>query len=262
MGTLTFEEIKADAIDPSIPAIEYDHVSKEYEKGSGVLALDDLTLSIQQGEFVMLVGSSGGGKTTMMKMVNGLIEPTSGVVKVAGHNVQDFDLINLRRHIGYSIQGSVLFPHMSVANNIAYVMKLEKADKAFIKERVHTLIEMVGLDDSYLKKFPHELSGGQQQRVGIARALANQPRLLLMDEPFGAVDTITRTSLQDEILHIYRETGVTIVFVTHDVGEALKLGTKLCVLDKGKVEQFDSPEALVNNPATPYVERLMAGHRL
>lgn len=150
---------------------------------------------------------------------------------------------------------------MTVANNIAYVMKLEKADKTLIKERVHSLIEMVGLDDSYLKKFPHELSGGQQQRVGIARALANHPRLLLMDEPFGAVDTITRSSLQDEILHIYKEMGVTIVFVTHDVGEALKLGTKLCVLDKGKLQQFETPEEVLNHPATPYVERLMAGHR-
>lgn len=261
MGNLTFNDIKSDVADSSIPAIEYVHVSKEFNKGSGVLALDDLSLSINQGEFVMLVGSSGGGKTTMMKMINGLIEPTSGVVKVAGHDVQDFDLINLRRHIGYSIQGSVLFPHMTVANNIAYVMKLEKADKALIKERVHSLIEMVGLDDSYLKKFPHELSGGQQQRVGIARALANHPRLLLMDEPFGAVDTITRSSLQDEILHIYKEMGVSIVFVTHDVGEALKLGTKLCVLDKGKLQQFETPEEVLNHPATPYVERLMAGHR-
>lgn len=257
---LRFQEVEADFADESIPAIEYRHVCKEYEEGSGVLAVDDLNLSIADGEFAMLVGSSGGGKTTMMKMVNGLITPTSGQVLVSGHDVQDFDLVDLRRHIGYSIQGSVLFPNMSVGKNIAYVMQLEKhPDKEAVEARVHELIEMVGLDDSMLKKYPDELSGGQQQRVGIARAMANHPRLLLMDEPFGAVDSITRKSLQDEILGIFEKTDVTILFVTHDVNEALKLGTKVAVMDTGVLQQYASPDEMIAHPATPYVERLLEG---
>ena len=260
MGSLTFEEVAESFTDRTIPAIEYRQVSKEYEAGSGVLALQDLDLSIAHGEFAMLVGSSGGGKTTMMKMVNGLIEPTAGEVLVSGHNVAEFDIVNLRRHIGYAIQGSVLFPNMNVAKNIAYVMTLEgKQDKDAIAMRVRELMDMVGLEHSLLNKYPDELSGGQQQRVGIARSLANQPTLLLMDEPFGAVDSITRHSLQDEILRIYNQTDITILFVTHDINEALKLGTKVAVMDRGVLQQYAAPAELIEHPASEYVERLVAG---
>lgn len=254
---LTFAEVEGDFSDSSIPAVEYVHVDKEYVQGSGVKAIDDLSLKIDRGEFVMLVGSSGGGKTTMMKMVNGLIEPTRGEVKVSGHNVGDFDLVDIRRHIGYAIQGSVLFPNMSVEKNITYVMRLaKKPDKEAMRERARELIELVGLDDSYLDKYPHELSGGQAQRVGIARALAANPKLLLMDEPFGAVDSITRRVLQEEMTRIYRETDATILFVTHDVEEALKMGTKLAVMHTGRLQQYASPEEVVAHPANDYVEKL------
>lgn len=240
-----------------IPMIEYRNVSKEYDEGSGVLAIENLSLSIDPGEFVMLVGSSGGGKTTLMKMVNRLVEPTQGEVLINGKNVKEFDLISLRRSIGYSIQGSVLFPHMSVAKNISYVMRLEKADKAEIKQRVLQLIEMVDLDPSFLKKYSDELSGGQAQRVGIARALANKPKILLMDEPFGAVDMITRSSLQHEIKRIHDLTNITVLFVTHDINEAMTLGTKVAVIDSGVLQQFDTPDVVKHYPATPYVERLV-----
>ena len=262
MGTLKIEDIEKDITDSSLPAIEWRHVYKEYEPGSGVLALKDLSLKIDKKEFVMLVGSSGGGKTTMMKMVNGLIKPTEGEVFVSGHNVEEFDLISLRRHIGYSIQGSVLFPHLSVGKNISYVMRLEKKDKEEIRQRVSELLKIVGLEESLVKKYPDELSGGQAQRVGIARALANQPKLLLMDEPFGAVDSITRTSLQNEIKHIFEMADLTILFVTHDINEALKLGTKIAVMDSGVLQQFDTPEEIIAHPATPYVEQLISGRAI
>lgn len=247
-------------IDSSTPSVLYRNIEKTYDDGTQ--AIKQLSLTIDQGEFVMLVGSSGGGKTTLLKMANGLIEPTSGTIEVFGHNIKDYDIINLRRHIGYAIQGSVLFPHLNVASNIAYTMNLDKVDKEEIKKRVVYLIEMVGLDTSMLKKYPNELSGGQQQRVGIARALANYPKLLLMDEPFGAVDSITRSSLQNEMQRIFKETGVSILFVTHDINEAMKLGTKIAVIDSGTLQQYDSPENILNNPATKYVEKLCEGCHL
>lgn len=243
----------------SVPAVEYCSVSKEYAKG--VRAVDKVSFSINQGDFVMLVGSSGGGKTTILKMVNGLIEPSEGEVKVYGKSVSSYDIITLRRHIGYAIQGSVLFPHMTVGKNIAYVMNLEGEDRNVVKKRVFELLDMVGLDRTYVKKYPHELSGGEQQRVGIARALANKPRLLLMDEPFGAVDSITRSSLQDELFQIYKETGITIMFVTHDISEAFKLGTNIAVMASGVLQQYDRPDSLLENPATPYVTKLIEDYR-
>lgn len=239
--------------------IEYKNVGMTY--GEKII-IENFNLSIEKGEFVTIIGSSGCGKTTILKMVNGLVQPVSGQILVEGKSTQQVDLTMLRRNIGYAIQGSVLFPHMTVEKNIAYVPSLlNKKDKKRTAQAVTKWMNIVGLEDSLRSRYPSELSGGQQQRVGIARALAASPDILLMDEPFGAVDEITRGSLQDEIARIHRETGITILFVTHDIGEALKLGTKVLVMDKGKVQQFDSPHELLHKPATDYVKKLVEKER-
>lgn len=236
-------------------AIEYRHVSMCYD---GKEIIRDLNLSIEKGEFVTLIGSSGCGKTTILKMANGLLMPAGGSVLVDGVCTRELDLIKLRRNTGYAIQGSVLFPHMTVEKNIAYVPGLlNKRDKKRTEAAVDKWMKIVGLDQSLKKRYPAQLSGGQQQRVGIARTLAASPELLLMDEPFGAVDEITRGSLQDEIIRIQKETGVTILFVTHDIREALKLGTKVLVMDKGEIQQYDTPEAVRNRPANAFVKTLV-----
>ena len=241
-------------------ALEYRNIRMSY--GNKVI-IENFNLSIDKGEFITVIGSSGCGKTTILKMVNGLIQPQAGDMIVEGRNTKDTDLVMLRRNIGYAIQGSVLFPHMTVEKNIAYVPDLlNKADKKRTAKAVSKWMRIVGLDDSLRKRYPSELSGGQQQRVGIARALAASPDILLMDEPFGAVDEITRTSLQDEIARIHKETGITILFVTHDIGEALKLGTRVLVMDKGKIQQFAEPEKLLEQPATEFVRRLTAASRM
>lgn len=233
--------------------IELKDIKKEYEH---ITILNHFNLEINQGEFITIVGTSGSGKTTVLKMINGLIKPTSGMIKIHGKNIQEQDLIKLRRHIGYVIQGSVLFPHLNVKQNISYVLQLEKKHKE-IDSIVDQWLETVQLDVSLKNKYPHELSGGQQQRVGIARALANNPDILLMDEPFGAVDEITRRQLQDELLKIYKQKPMTILFVTHDIQEALKLGTKVLVMDQGKIQQFDTPNNIMNHPANDFVRKLM-----
>lgn len=236
--------------------IEFRHVTKSY---GDTTVLKDLNLKIGRGEFVTMVGSSGGGKTTTLKMVNGLISPTSGEVIVGGKNVRDCDLIKLRRSIGYAIQGSVLFPNMTVEQNIAYVPSLWNGrDHERTRRAVLKWMDIVGLSDDLLDRYPAELSGGQQQRVGIARALAASPNILLMDEPFGAVDAITRSQLQDEIKRIHRETGITVLFVTHDISEALKLGTKVLVIDGGTVRQYGTPREVLEHPADDFVKRLVA----
>lgn len=240
-------------------AIEYRDICKSYSKKS---VLAHLNLTIPRGEFVTMIGSSGSGKTTALKMVNRLIEPTSGDVLVDGRNVRDVDPIQLRRNIGYAIQGSVLFPHMTVEDNISYVPNLlNKRDHKRTRKAVRMWTDIVGLSDDLLERYPSELSGGQQQRVGIARALAASPDILLMDEPFGAVDEITRGQLQAEIARIHRETGITVMFVTHDIGEALRLGTRVLVLDAGKVQQYATPEELLAHPATTFVEQLVSRQR-
>ena len=209
-------------------AIEYKNIRMAY--GDRVI-IEDFSLAIPQGEFITIIGSSGCGKTTLLKMVNGLVEPTGGEVYVGGENVSRADITKLRRSIGYAIQGSVLFPHMTVEKNIAYVPNLlNKRDKQRTAEAVRKWMGIVRLDDSLRKRYPDQLSGGQQQRVGIARSLAASPDLLLMDEPFGAVDEITRASLQDEIARIHRETGITILFVTHDINEAVFLADRVVLL--------------------------------
>ena len=204
--------------------IEFRHVKKAY--GDKVI-LKDFNLSIEKGEFVTVIGSSGCGKTTALKMVNGLLEPTEGDILIEGESIREKDQTQLRRNIGYAIQGSVLFPHMTVEQNIAYVPNLlNKRDKKKTRDAVSKWMQIVGLDEEMRERYPAELSGGQQQRVGIARALAASPEILLMDEPFGAVDEITRSQLQTELHQIYEKTGITVMFVTHDISEALKLGTK------------------------------------
>lgn len=236
--------------------IEYKNVCMAYE---GNTVIDNLNLSIGKGEFVTIIGSSGCGKTTVLKMVNGLILPTSGDVFVHEKNTKSVNLTELRRNIGYAIQGSVLFPHMTVEKNISYVPDLlNKKNKSRSAKAVDKWMSIVGLDESMKKRYPDQLSGGQQQRVGIARALAASPDILLMDEPFGAVDEITRASLQDEISRIYKETGITILFVTHDINEALKLGTKMLVMDGGTVHQYDTPVNIKQNPATGFVKKLLS----
>lgn len=241
------------------PIIEFEHVRKSYGEKT---VLNDFSLAIAPGDFVTIVGASGGGKTTVLKMVNGLLTPDAGTIRVMGRDIREMDLIQLRRNIGYAIQGSVLFPHMTVAENIAYVPNLlNKKDKARTNAAVAKWLAIVGLDEELLQRYPAELSGGQQQRVGIARALAASPEILLMDEPFGAVDEITRASLQQEITRIHRETGITVLFVTHDIGEALRLGTRVLVMANGEIQQYAVPEEILRAPATDFVRQLAAGER-
>lgn len=241
------------------PIIEFEHVRKSYGEKT---VLNDFSLAVAPGDFVTIVGASGGGKTTVLKMVNGLLTPDAGTIRVMGRDIREMDLIQLRRNIGYAIQGSVLFPHMTVAENIAYVPNLlNKKDKARTNAAVAKWLAIVGLDEELLQRYPAELSGGQQQRVGIARALAASPEILLMDEPFGAVDEITRASLQQEITRIHRETGITVLFVTHDIGEALRLGTRVLVMADGEIQQYAVPEEILRAPATDFVRQLAAGER-
>ena len=245
--------------DKTTCAVEYSHVFKSYGEKQ---VLDDFNLEIPHGEFLTIVGSSGCGKTTALKMVNRLIEPTSGDVFVNGKNVRTVNEIGLRRSIGYAIQGSVLFPHMSVEENISYVPNLLNGrDRKRTDEAVSKWMEIVGLPEDMRERYPAELSGGQQQRVGIARALAASPDILLMDEPFGAVDEITRGQLQEEIARIQKECGITVLFVTHDIGEALRLGTKVLVMDAGRIQQHATPEEILARPATEFVSRLVSRQR-
>lgn len=240
-------------------AIEFKNIKKAY--GDKVI-MEGFNLSIGKGEFVTIIGSSGCGKTTALKMVNGLIRPTSGDIFVDGENIRNKNQTRLRRNIGYAIQGSVLFPHMTVEQNISYVPNLlNKRDKERTKNAVSKWMEIVGLSEDLKHRYPSELSGGQQQRVGIARALAASPDILLMDEPFGAVDEITRGQLQTELKRIHKQTSITILFVTHDISEALKLGTKVLVMNDGRIEQFAKPNDLLHHPATAFVKELVKKER-
>ncbi|MEU3272114.1 ABC transporter ATP-binding protein [Saccharomonospora sp. NPDC006951] len=234
--------------------IQLDHVSKRYP-GTKEPAVRDVTMTIPAGKIVILVGPSGSGKTTTMRMINRLIEPTSGTITIGGEDALSLNPDTLRRKVGYAIQQAGLFPHFTVAQNIAVVPGLLGWDKKKINDRVHEMMDLVGLDpDEYGKRYPRQLSGGQQQRVGVARALAADPPVLLMDEPFGAVDPITRGNLQDELLRLQTELRKTIVFVTHDFDEAVKLGDLIAVLgDQSTILQYDTPEAILANPANDTV---------
>ena len=229
-------------------------VVKRYP-GQKTAAVNGLSLTIPAGEIVMFVGPSGCGKTTSLKMINRLIEPTSGTITIDGDDIRHKNENELRRHIGYVIQGGSLFPHMSVEKNIAIVPRMLGWDAARIKERVTDLLDLVGLDPArYRDRYPRELSGGQQQRVGVARGLAADPPVILMDEPFGAVDPITRQRLQDELLSIQRELRKTIICVTHDIDEAIKLGDRILILREGaRIAQYDTPEAILSAPADDFV---------
>jgi len=235
--------------------IKLDNVVKRYS-GQRANAVNSLSLTIPAGEIVMFIGPSGCGKTTSLKMINRLIEPTSGTITIDGQDIRKQSQDQLRRRVGYVIQGGSLFPHMSVARNIAIVPKLLGWDRKRITDRVDELLDLVGLDPArYRDRYPRELSGGQQQRVGVARGLAADPPVILMDEPFGAVDPITRQRLQDELLAIQRELHKTIVMVTHDIDEAIKLGDRVLILQEGaKVAQYDTPEAILAAPANDFVD--------
>ncbi|MGC9536261.1 betaine/proline/choline family ABC transporter ATP-binding protein [Streptomyces sp. UG1] len=235
-------------------AIELENLSKRYP-GSAQPAVDNVNMEIKAGEVVIFVGPSGCGKSTTLKMINRLIEPTGGRIRIGGEDVTDIDPVKLRRKVGYAIQQAGLFPHMTVAQNIALVPRMIGWSKARIGSRVEELLDLVGLDPGEFRgRYPRQLSGGQQQRVGVARALAADPPVLLMDEPFGAVDPITRDHLQDELIRLQHELHKTIVFVTHDFDEAIKLGDRIAVLrERSHIAQFDTPEAILTNPADDFV---------
>ena len=235
--------------------IEFQHVDFAYGDN---LVIQDFSLTVEQGECLAIIGTSGCGKTTILRMVNGLLLSTGGAVLVQGQNTKESNLTQLRRKIGYSIQGSVLFPHMTVEKNIAYVPSLSsRSQKKLIHQNVSKLLDIVGLDESFRRRYPSELSGGQQQRVGLARALAANPEILLMDESFSAVDEITRRQLQQEFIRIRQQTGITVMLVTHDINEALLLGTRVLVMDGGKIHQNATPEEIKKHPATEFVRRLV-----
>jgi len=231
----------------------FDEVTKVYPAREGA-AVDHLSLTVPAGEICVLVGPSGGGKTTALKLVNRLIPLTSGDIRIDGKSILDFDLVELRRSIGYVIQQVGLFPHITVEGNIGTVPRLLGRPRSWIRTRSAELLDLVGLDPSYAKRYPVQLSGGERQRVGLARALAANPTLMLMDEPFGAIDPIVRARLQDEFLRLQREIRKTVVFVTHDIDEAIKIGDKLAILrEGGKLAQYDTPQQILEHPVDDFV---------
>ncbi|MFD2118080.1 betaine/proline/choline family ABC transporter ATP-binding protein [Paenibacillus yanchengensis] len=241
--------------------LKFENVSKVYN--NGFQAVKSVNLEILKGEFVVLIGPSGSGKTTTMKMINRLAPHTSGTIFVDGKDIRSLNLVELRRNIGYVIQQAGLFPHYTIEKNIAVVPKLKGWNASKVKQRVHELLKLVGLDpEVYANRYPKQLSGGQQQRVGVARALAADPDIILMDEPFGALDPITREQLQAELIKLQRKLKKTIVFVTHDMDEALKLGDRIAIMKDGELLQFDTPEKLLHEPAHGFVEEFIGKHRM
>jgi osmoprotectant transport system ATP-binding protein len=239
--------------------LRFDHVSKQFS-GTERPAVDDCSLTVEDGKFIVLLGPSGCGKTTLLKMVNRLYDPTAGTIYLDNKDIQQINVTGLRRQIGYVIQQTGLFPHMTVAQNVSVVPDLLRWDKARMQARVDELLDLVHLPPAqYRDRYPSQLSGGQQQRVGVARALAGDPQLILMDEPFGAIDAITRLSLQDETLRLQRQLRKTILFVTHDVDEALRLADKIVIMRHGKIVQYDTPLAILSQPADDFVNELVGG---
>src|SRR5881275_97259 len=243
--------------------IAFEKITKQYE-GTAKPAVDAVTFELQEGTTCMLVGTSGSGKTTLLRMVNRLIEPTSGAILIDGKNVLEENPILLRRRIGYVIQQVGLFPHMNIAENVRITAEIAGGwTKQHLAERVDELLDLVGLPPAeYRSRFPRQLSGGQQQRVGLARALATDPTILLMDEPFGALDAITRARMQDELLRVQRDVHKTILFVSHDIEEAFKLGDQIAVLSEGKLVQLGTPVELLANPANDFVRQLVGGNSI
>ena len=243
--------------------IAFDEITKKYP-GAAAPAVDAVTFEVPEGSTCMLVGTSGSGKTTLLRMVNRLIEPTSGQILIDGKNVLTENPIQLRRRIGYVIQQVGLFPHMTIAENVRVTADIAGGwSKDRLAKRVDELLDLVGLPpDQYRKRFPRQLSGGQQQRVGLARALATDPAILLMDEPFGALDAITRERMQNELLRVQRDVHKTILFVSHDIEEAFKLGDHIAVLSEGKLIQIGSPVELLAQPATDFVSKLVGADNI
>ena len=242
--------------------VEFRDVTKRYgQVTAGPGAVDGLSFTVPAGEICVLVGPSGCGKTTSLKMTNRLIEPTSGEILIDGRDVLREDPVTLRRGIGYVIQQVGLFPHQTIADNIATVPKLLGWAAARVQARVAELIEIVGLDPAYAGRYPAQLSGGERQRAGVARALAAEPPLMLMDEPFGAVDPIVRERLQDEFLRLHRRLGMTVLFVTHDIDEAIKMGDRVAVMRAGRLVQYATPAELLAEPADEFVARFVGADR-
>lgn len=222
-----------------------------------IRAVDGVSFELEEGEFFCLIGPSGCGKTTILKMVNRLVEPSSGSIYVEGKEVMEWDPIQLRRRIGYVIQQIGLFPHLTVEENITYVLSIMGVNSSVRRKRARELLEIIGFEESYLYRFPRELSGGERQRVGVARALASDPKIILMDEPFGALDQISKEQLQNELLRLHRRLGKTILFVTHDLQEAIKLSTRIGIMKRGRVLQVGTVQELLFNPADPFVEEFL-----
>lgn len=240
--------------------IEFKGITKSF-KGNEVLK--GINLEIQTGHLVAIIGGSGCGKTTLLKMINLLIHPTSGEILIDGEDITKYDVIKLRRRMGYVIQQTGLFPHMTIRENIQLISKLEKVDSKKLEDTTIQMMNMVGLDPSvYLDRYPTELSGGQQQRVGVARAFATDPEIILMDEPFSALDPMTRSDLQDELVGLQSKLGKTIVFVTHDMDEAIKIADMICIMKDGKILQYDTPENILKNPADEYVSNFVGKNRI
>ena len=240
--------------------IEFQHVTKSFKDNK---VLSDISLTIEDGELVAIIGSSGCGKTTTLKMINRLIRPTKGKIFIDGKDIEDMNKVEMRRSIGYVIQQAGLFPHMTVRENIELIQRLEKKDEEQIRMNTEYLMDMVGLNgDEFLDRYPNDLSGGQQQRVGVARALANNPKIILMDEPFSALDPMTRVSLQDELIALHEKVDKTIVFVTHDMDEAIKIADKICIMKDGHILQYDTPEEILKNPANEFVENFVGKNRI
>ena len=240
--------------------IEFKNVGKQFKEN---VVLKGLSLEIQKGELVVFIGPSGCGKTTSLKMINRLIEPSSGTILVNGKDIMKTDAIELRRHMGYVIQQTGLFPHMTVRENIQLIAGLEGKDHDEMDQRTEQLLTMVGLDPrQFIDRYPSELSGGQQQRVGFARALMNDPDVILMDEPFSALDPVTRNDLQEELFNLQEEVKKTIVFVTHDMDEAIKLADRICIMRDGEIVQFDTPEEILRHPKDEYVESFIGKNKI
>ena len=242
-------------------AIEYQNLCKQFE-GAAYLSVDHVNATVEEGELITILGSSGCGKTTLLKMTNRLYEPTEGKVILFGEDISTVDQVVVRRRMGYVIQQVGLFPHMTIEQNIAAIPKILKWDKERTANRVTELLELVGLDpDEFRGRYPSQLSGGQQQRVGLARAMVTDPKIMLLDEPFGAIDAITRLNLQNELKRIHDGTKKTFLLVTHDILEAFKLGTRVMIMNEGKLLQFDTPQEIVKHPADEFVSTLIRSAR-
>lgn len=240
--------------------IKFENISKKFKNTS---VLNNLNFEIEKGNLVAIIGASGCGKTTLLKMINRLVKPSGGKIYIKGEDIYTKDVIELRRNIGYVIQQTGLFPHMTIKENIEIIPKVQKKNKDEIYKKTLELMDMVGLDaEQFLERYPTQLSGGQQQRVGVARAFATEPEIILMDEPFSALDPITRTDLQDELVNLQSKLKKTIVFVTHDMDEAVKIADKICIMDGGNIIQYDTPENILKNPANDFVANFVGKNRI